>query len=92
MRRAAFATKSLSAHDRSAYLCMRTKHAGSAVMEANIGKTDKMIRIATGLLLLSLAFVGPQTPWGFIGLVPLATAFINFCPAYKLLGFNTLGK
>ncbi|WP_442755432.1 DUF2892 domain-containing protein [Methylocystis sp. JAN1] len=61
-------------------------------MEANVGKTDKMIRIAAGLFLLSLAFVGPQTPWGFIGLAPLATAFINFCPAYKLLGFNTLGK
>lgn len=61
-------------------------------MEANIGKTDKMIRIAAGLILLSLAFVGPQTPWGFIGIVPLATAFINFCPAYKALGINTLGK
>jgi hypothetical protein len=61
-------------------------------MEANIGKTDKMIRIAAGLVLISLAFIGPKTPWGFIGIVPLATAFINFCPAYKLLGFNTLGK
>jgi hypothetical protein len=61
-------------------------------MEANIGNTDKLIRIAAGLVLLSLAFVGPQTPWGFIGIVPLATAFINFCPAYKLLGVNTLGK
>lgn len=61
-------------------------------MEANIGQTDKIIRIVAGLVLLSLAFIGPQTPWGFIGLVPLATAFINFCPAYKLLGMNTLGK
>lgn len=61
-------------------------------METNIGRTDKMIRIAAGLVLLSLAFVGPRTPWGFIGLIPLATAFINFCPAYKLLGVNTLGK
>lgn len=61
-------------------------------MEANIGKTDKMIRIAAGLLLLSLVFVGPKTMWGLIGVVPLATAFINFCPAYRLLGVNTLGK
>ncbi|MCC3245680.1 DUF2892 domain-containing protein [Methylocystis sp. WRRC1] len=61
-------------------------------MEANIGKTDKMIRIAAGLLLLSLVFVGPKTMWGLIGIVPLATAFINFCPAYRLLGVNTLGK
>ncbi|KAF2991825.1 DUF2892 domain-containing protein [Methylocystis sp. MJC1] len=61
-------------------------------MEANIGQTDKIIRIVAGLVLLSLAFIGPKTAWGFIGLVPLATAFINFCPAYKLLGMNTLGK
>ncbi len=61
-------------------------------MEANIGKTDKMIRIAAGLGLLSLTVIGPQTLWGLVGIVPLATAFINFCPAYKLLGVNTLGK
>ncbi len=61
-------------------------------MEANIGKTDRMIRIAVGLILLSLVFVGPKTMWGLVGLVPLATAFINFCPAYRLLGVNTLGK
>lgn len=61
-------------------------------MEANVGKTDKMIRIAVGLILLSLVFVGPQTMWGLVGLVPLATAFINFCPLYRILGVNTLGK
>jgi hypothetical protein len=61
-------------------------------MEANVGKTDRMIRIVVGIALLSLIFVGPKTMWGLVGLVPLATAFINFCPAYKLLGLNTLGK
>ena len=61
-------------------------------MEANVGKTDKIIRIVSGVLLLSMVFIGPQTLWGLIGIVPLATAFINFCPAYKLLGMNTLGK
>ena len=61
-------------------------------MEANVGKTDRIIRIVVGLALLSLVFIGPQTLWGLIGIVPLATAFINFCPAYKLLGMNTLGK
>ena len=61
-------------------------------MEANVGKTDKMLRIAVGLALLSLIFIGPKTMWGLVGLVPLATAFINFCPAYKLLGVNTLGR
>ena len=61
-------------------------------MEANVGKTDRMIRIVGGIALLSLIFVGPKTMWGLVGLVPLATAFINFCPAYKLLGVSTLGK
>lgn len=61
-------------------------------MEANVGQTDRIVRIVAGLGLLSLIFVGPQTWWGLVGIVPLATAFINFCPAYKLLGVNTLGK
>lgn len=61
-------------------------------MEANVGKTDRIIRIVAGLALLSLIFIGPKTWWGLIGVVPLATALINFCPAYRLLGFNTLGK
>jgi hypothetical protein len=61
-------------------------------MEANVGKTDRMIRIAAGILLLSLVFVGPKSWWGLVGLVPLLTAVINFCPAYTLLGVNTRGK
>jgi Protein of unknown function (DUF2892) len=61
-------------------------------MEPNVGQTDRIIRIVAGLALLSLVFVGPQTWWGLVGLVPLATAFINFCPAYRLLGVNTLGR
>lgn len=61
-------------------------------MEANVGKADRIIRIGAGLALLSLIFIGPKTWWGLIGVVPLATAFINFCPAYRLLGVNTLGK
>jgi hypothetical protein len=61
-------------------------------MVANIGRTDRIIRIVAGLLLLSLVFIGPQTLWGLVGLIPLMTAFVNFCPAYKLLGMDTLGK
>ncbi|MGD9656382.1 MAG: DUF2892 domain-containing protein [Methylocystis sp.] len=61
-------------------------------MQANIGRTDRIIRIVAGLLLLSLVFIGPKTLWGLVGLIPLATAFINFCPAYKLIGMDTLGK
>ena len=58
-------------------------------MFKNIGTVDRAVRIAVGLLLIALVFVGPRTPWGWIGLVPLVTAFIGFCPAYRLLGIRT---
>ena len=55
----------------------------------NVGKTDQIIRIIAGLIILSLVFVGPQTLWGLIGLVPLFTGLFGFCPAYKLVGMST---
>lgn len=61
-------------------------------MTPNIGNTDRIIRIVVGLGLISLVFIGPQTPFGWIGLIPLATALIRFCPAYTLLNFNTRSK
>ena len=56
---------------------------------ANEGLADRLIRVALGLVLLSLAFVGPQTPWGYLGLIPLLTGIVGFCPLYRLLGINT---
>lgn len=58
-------------------------------MKANEGTIDRVVRILAGLGILSLAFVGPQTPWGYIGIVPLLTGLIGWCPAYTLLGINT---
>ena len=58
-------------------------------MKKNIGTADKWIRIVIGLFLISLDFWGPKTAWGCIGLVPLATALVNFCPAYALLKIST---
>jgi len=57
----------------------------------NVGQIDKIIRIVVGLALIALVFVGPQTPWGWIGVILLATGLAGFCPAYKLLGINTCG-
>jgi len=57
----------------------------------NVGNIDRIVRIVVGLALLALVFVGPQTPWGLIGLIPLATGLARKCPAYKLLGMNTCG-
>lgn len=56
---------------------------------ANVGGIDKVLRIVAGLILIALVFVGPQTPWGWIGLVPLVTGLVGFCPLYKILGLNT---
>jgi hypothetical protein len=55
----------------------------------NEGSLDRTLRIVVGLVLLSLVFVGPQTPWGWLGLVPLVTGLVGFCPVYRLLGINT---
>ena len=56
---------------------------------ANEGLVDRLIRIAVGLFVLSLAFLGPQTPWGYLGLIPLVTGIVGFCPLYRLVGINT---
>ena len=58
-------------------------------MSANVGGVDRILRVIVGLILISLVFVGPQTPWGWIGIVPLVTGLFRFCPAYTLLGLNT---
>ena len=58
-------------------------------MSKNVGGVDRVVRIVVGLGILSLAFVGPQTPWGYIGLVPLVTGLIGWCPAYLPFGIKT---
>ena len=60
-------------------------------MEKNIGSIDRVLRIVVGLGLIALAFVGPAVfwPWGLLGVVPLATALISWCPVYKLIGLST---
>ena len=58
-------------------------------MPLNEGTIDRALRILIGLGLLAIVFVGPQTPWGWVGLVPLATGLVGYCPLYSLLGINT---
>ncbi len=55
----------------------------------NVGSTDKIIRLAVGALLILLALFGIIGWWGWIGVVPIATALMNWCPAYTLLGIKT---
>ncbi|MNZ86265.1 hypothetical protein D3C78_1050820 [compost metagenome] len=61
-------------------------------MQCNVGKTDKILRIVAGLVLLALGATGVIGWWGLIGLVPLATGLLGWCPAYSLLGIKTCSK
>ncbi|KAF0866408.1 DUF2892 domain-containing protein [Pseudomonas protegens] len=58
-------------------------------MKANIGITDRSVRVVAGLLLIGLSLFGVIGLWGWIGLVPLATGLFSFCPLYTLLGIST---
>ncbi|HKJ75893.1 MAG TPA: DUF2892 domain-containing protein [Gammaproteobacteria bacterium] len=57
----------------------------------NMVTLDRGIRAVAGVILLALVFVGPQTPWGLIGIVPLFTAAVGWCPAYSLFGIGKKG-
>ena len=61
-------------------------------MQQNIGTVDKAIRILIGLALLALVFVGPQTPWGWIGAPVILIALVGMCPLYSILGISTCKK
>lgn len=58
-------------------------------MFKNVGGVDRAVRIAVGLGILSLTFIGPQTAWGYLGLVPFATGLFGWCPAYMPFGVKT---
>jgi hypothetical protein len=59
------------------------------ILPHNESALDRSLRVIVGLALLSLVFVGPQTPWGWLGLVPLATGLLGSCPIYTLFGLST---
>jgi len=58
-------------------------------MKANIGNIDRTVRFIAGIALIAMAATGVIGLWGYLGVVPLATAFFRFCPAYLPLGINT---
>ncbi len=61
-------------------------------MKTNEGVLDRALRVVLGLVLIALVFVGPHTLWGWIGLVPLATGLVGFCPLYRVLGIDTCAR
>ncbi|MCE1244753.1 DUF2892 domain-containing protein [Oryzomicrobium sp.] len=58
-------------------------------MKANVGGIDKVARIGAGVVLIGLSLAGMIGPWGYIGVVPLATGLMGWCPAYSLFGIKT---
>ncbi|MBP6404522.1 MAG: DUF2892 domain-containing protein [Proteobacteria bacterium] len=58
-------------------------------MKTNIGNIERGVRIVAGLVLIGLAATGTVGWWGWLGVVPLATGAIGWCPPYALLGINT---
>ncbi|MBA3048222.1 MAG: DUF2892 domain-containing protein [Alphaproteobacteria bacterium] len=59
------------------------------MFQSNVGGLDRILRVILGLALIAIVFVGPQTPWGWVGVVPLLTGLFGTCPLYSLLGIRT---
>jgi len=59
------------------------------MFKRNVGTLDRALRIVLGLVLIALVFVGPKTPWGWIGLIPLMTGLLRTCPLYSLFGLSS---
>ena len=61
-------------------------------MKQNIGGIERFLRVLIGLGIISLAFVGPKSPWAYLGVVPLLTGLIGWCPPYAIFGISTCRK
>lgn len=61
-------------------------------MKSNVGGIDRILRIVAGVVLVGLAATNTVGVWGWIGIVPLATGAMGFCPLYPLIGLNTCPK
>ena len=62
------------------------------IFPANEAVVERVIRVVLGLVITSLFFVGPQSPWALLGLVLVLTGAIGSCPLYTVFGFSTAGK
>jgi hypothetical protein len=58
-------------------------------MKKNIHSVERIVRVVVGIGLTSLAFIGPANPWFFLGLIPVATGLLGWCPPYAMLGIST---
>lgn len=58
-------------------------------MKSNVGSLDRVLRIVAGIALIAMTLLGTIGPWGWIGVVPLATGLLSVCPLYSILGLST---
>lgn len=58
-------------------------------MQLNVGGIDKILRVILGVALIAAAATGALPIWGYIGIVPLVTGLVNFCPLYTVFGFSS---
>jgi len=61
----------------------------ASLLPTNEHPFERVLRTLLGLGVLSLAFIGPKSPWGYLGIVPLATGLLGSCPLYTLFGWST---
>jgi len=59
------------------------------ILPRNEHMVERVVRVVIGIGLLCIAFIGPKTPWGYLGIVPLLTGLIGSCPLYTVFGFST---
>lgn len=59
------------------------------ILPRNENTIDRVLRVLLGAVLIALVFVGPQTPWGWVGVIPLVTGLVGSCPIYTVLGLST---
>lgn len=58
-------------------------------MQKNIHPIERVARVVLGVILASMAFVGPANPWFLLGIIPVLTGLSGWCPLYTLLGIST---
>lgn len=61
-------------------------------MTPNVGTVDRGARVAVGLVLVALAATGVTGPWAYLGIIPLVTGLVRFCPVYGIFGTSTCSQ
>ena len=59
------------------------------LLPRNVHNVERVVRVLAGIGILLLAFVGPETPWAYLGIVPIVTGMAGTCPLYTVCGFGT---